>query len=405
MPAKSNYILQSVIGREFGSERYCWSVLDDLFSIWPHLLAGAAIALVALQTAIIAEPAYLQWSMAALAIQLVGRFAVGYAYRHRSASSSEALNRWLMVFWLVAGGSGALWGASLGLLLLDASSEATVTILVVGCILVQSASARAYMTPMPALTQAGLLLSTLLMISVAKGHLLMLPLTAIFVAFQLAYVSRLIGLRLSQMKAETEKDGLLGELELANRELSSANERLARHALTDGLTALPNRRHFDRSLPSLLDRANRLGLPFSIILVDVDHFKRFNDTHGHLAGDACLRAVATAMATRVDDSHVLARYGGEEFAVLLPDTDACKAQDVAERLRQAIAGLDLAAATGTATSISASFGVATKPARDAAKDETLLSEADEALYAAKGAGRNCVRHAGDLSRQQPRLEA
>lgn len=391
------YLLQSAVGREYGSDRYGWSMLDDLFDLWPHAMAAIAILLTALNTYLLGDPQYIVWCVAALAVQLVARAIAKLAYRGRG--STDTIDRWLRVFWFAAAGSGLLWGLSLSLLLIDATPDARVTILTVGCVMVQSASARAYMAPFPALSQSGLMLAMLLGVTVAQGDLLIVPICVLFVLFQIAYIRRLIKLRLAQMQAESEKNALLNQLEKTNSELKHANERLARHALTDGLTGLPNRRHFDRSLSDLLARATRRNEAFSLVLIDVDQFKRFNDTHGHLAGDGCLAAVGKAMAETIRGTDVIARYGGEEFALLLPQTGAEEARALAENLRRAIAAVDLSHLPGSPAPVTASLGIASKAAAGTIGAEQLIAQADEALYAAKHEGRDCVRHADDLPRE------
>lgn len=394
MSVPSHYLLQSAVGREYGSDRHGWLMLDDLFDMWPHVMAALAILLTALNTYLLGDPHYIGWCVLALAVQLAARAIAKLAYRRRD--SADPLDRWLTVFWFAAAGSGLLWGLSLGLLLVDATTNARVTILTVGCVMVQSASARAYMAPLPALTQSGLMLAMLLGVTVAQGDLLIVPICVLFVLFQIAYIRRLIGLRLGQMQAENEKNVLLSQLEKTNSELKHANERLARHALTDGLTGLPNRRHFDRSLSEMLARAVRREQPFSLVLIDVDLFKRFNDTYGHLAGDGCLTAVGKAMAEAIRAADLIARYGGEEFALLLPDTGKDAACALAGNLRSAIAAVDLSHLPGHPASVTASLGIATRQANEATSPEQLIARADEALYAAKHEGRDCVRHADDL---------
>jgi diguanylate cyclase (GGDEF)-like protein len=162
--------------------------------------------------------------------------------------------------------------------------------------------------------------------------------------------------------------------------------------ITDGLTQVANRRRYDEYLATEFKRACRHQYPLSVILLDIDHFKNLNDSHGHLIGDDCLISVAKACRELIHRSgDLLARYGGEEFVVLLPDTPEAGALAVAERLRQAVADAPMPTGEdGEPLSLTISVGVATAiPDRNQVATE-LVKQADEALYAAKGAGRNRV---------------
>ena len=156
----------------------------------------------------------------------------------------------------------------------------------------------------------------------------------------------------------------------------------------DGLTGCYNRREFDLQLRRQLATAKRHGNPFSLIFFDLDHFKKVNDLHGHLAGDAVLRTVAREVGQRIRTGDLLCRYGGEEFAILLPETEGQRAADLAERLRSALAGFEVDAGKGLKLRVTASFGVAT--ASGSTDAETLLAQADAMLYRAKEEGRNRV---------------
>jgi diguanylate cyclase (GGDEF)-like protein len=171
-------------------------------------------------------------------------------------------------------------------------------------------------------------------------------------------------------------------LEDANLHLGRAIETLHRISTLDGLTEVANRRHFDDTLALEWRRAVRSGQPMSLLMLDIDFFKAFNDQHGHQAGDDVLRRVAHALRDSVHRAaDLVARYGGEEFVVLLPDTTGEQAREIAEMLRARIEE------PGTVT---ASLGVATQvPSRDGNPDE-LVKRADEALYEAKRLGRNRV---------------
>jgi diguanylate cyclase (GGDEF)-like protein len=175
-----------------------------------------------------------------------------------------------------------------------------------------------------------------------------------------------------------------------NQRLLEANRRMAE---VDGLTGVCNHRHFRTLLMREGERARQLGQPLALVMVDVDHFKRVNDNHGHPMGDAVLRHVAGVLARRVRRSDVVARYGGEEFAMLLPGSDAVAAARMAEELRAAIAaGSGHANDPAPPVGVTASFGVAAIPA-DAATETALVEAADAALYRAKRGGRNRVERA------------
>ena len=166
-------------------------------------------------------------------------------------------------------------------------------------------------------------------------------------------------------------------------------------ATTDGLTGLPNRRMFESALDQEWRRARRGGKPLALLMVDVDHFKNYNDSYGHPAGDACLRIVAQTLricARRPSD--VVARYGGEEFVILLPDTDLRGGIQLGERLCAALREMDIRHETSpVSTVVTASVGVAAAtPSADAEADD-LVKAADEALYQAKAGGRNRVGRA------------
>jgi diguanylate cyclase (GGDEF)-like protein len=158
--------------------------------------------------------------------------------------------------------------------------------------------------------------------------------------------------------------------------------RLDNAAQTDGLTGLWNHAAFWRRLQAEDARARRNTSSYTVLMLDVDHFKKLNDTYGHQTGDAVLRRMAEILGNRVRGSDVLARYGGEEFAVLLPDTAQAQGADVAEKLRRLLA----------VAGISVSIGVADN-ADDTARPDEVVGAADAALYEAKLAGRARVRSA------------
>lgn len=184
-----------------------------------------------------------------------------------------------------------------------------------------------------------------------------------------------------------------------NDELQEANRRLAEVALTDALTDLPNRRHAMQHLQRLWSKAIRNNLALSCLMIDVDHFKRINDTYGHDVGDFVLRELGYLLSRSVRACDVVCRMGGEEFLVICEETDLGEAERVAQRVREHVVEHPPRNETFTAP-VTVSIGVAT---RDEAmeKPEALLKSADLAVYAAKRAGRNRVCVDAPLISQAP----
>lgn len=170
-------------------------------------------------------------------------------------------------------------------------------------------------------------------------------------------------------------------------ELIFAREELREQATCDSLTRLWNRAAILEILHQELDRTRRTNLPLSILMADVDHFKRVNDTYGHLAGDAVLREIAHRMRQAIRPYDGIGRYGGEEFLLVLPDCDTPGATALAERLRMAVANEAIMLAEGVIP-VTLSLGIAT--CEGSMEASTLITRADEALYRAKDGGRNRV---------------
>lgn len=162
-----------------------------------------------------------------------------------------------------------------------------------------------------------------------------------------------------------------------------------RRAQSDALTGVLNRRSLLERLDSACLRARARGLPIALLFIDLDHFKQINDTHGHPAGDACLKAIIGPIQAELRQSDVIGRYGGEEFVVILSSADAAAAQPIAERIRERVAEISVPG-FGTPIHITCSIGVATSDMLGV-WGEHLIARADEAVYAAKRCGRNCVQ--------------
>lgn len=176
------------------------------------------------------------------------------------------------------------------------------------------------------------------------------------------------------------------ELERMHAEVQRQCALLAEVATSDGLTGLKNRRHFRESLEPSISFSGRNNLPLSVVMLDVDHFKDYNDTFGHPAGDHALSELGRLLGENARDHDVVARYGGEEFAILLPATDGAGARQFCERLRTLIESHPW-----PLRPITASLGIATSSV-GASTATQLIDEADRALYFSKHRGRNCVSH-------------
>jgi diguanylate cyclase (GGDEF)-like protein/PAS domain S-box-containing protein len=182
-------------------------------------------------------------------------------------------------------------------------------------------------------------------------------------------------------------------------EQKDLQDKLAALAISDGLTGLANRRHFDERLSEEWARAKRDGTQLSLLLIDVDHFKKFNDHYGHQTGDACLRALARILAAQVRrPADLAARYGGEEFVLLLPNTDSDGCVQVGERVREALHELGVSHALNPPSRlVTASLGGATHiPAQVMTDHTALLAAADRSLYAAKNGGRDRLVMSGQV---------
>jgi diguanylate cyclase (GGDEF)-like protein len=183
------------------------------------------------------------------------------------------------------------------------------------------------------------------------------------------------------------------ELSSALEQLADANSRLRESNRRDALTGVYNRRHFREVFEQLLHQANETRQPMGVLLIDLDHFKKVNDNHGHLAGDECLRQLARKLEEALSaEQAVIARFGGEEFVIVLPAAGPSKMLDIAERLRQRISQEPVRFG-GREITMTASIGAFAVPLGYAANPDAALHQADDALYAAKNAGRNRVHAA------------
>lgn len=209
-----------------------------------------------------------------------------------------------------------------------------------------------------------------------------------------AIVAVIYSLRLHQITGRQRKTARLvaertAELLERSKQLEAANAALEELAAVDPMTGLSNRRRFDAFLQQEWQRSNRSRLPLSLVMVDIDHFKQFNDLYGHPAGDECIRQVVSVIreaANRVTD--LGCRYGGEEFAIILADTPAEGAQAVGEFIRKQVDLLAIPHDLNPGKVVTVSAGIATKDGNGYPRVLDLIGACDKALYEAKNAGRN-----------------
>ena len=206
----------------------------------------------------------------------------------------------------------------------------------------------------------------------------------------IALISSVARRAVEKIRLIEENKSLLEKLKRKNEELEFVNLTLKELTIRDGLTGLYNHRHFQETLAVEILRSKRHAKTFSLVFLDVDFFKQYNDTHGHLHGDAVLVALSKLLIAGIRESDVAVRYGGEEFVLLLPETSKEKAFVVAGNIREKIAAHPFPGReTQPQGKVTVSMGIAAFP-EDGSDSSTLLHRADEALYQAKNGGRNRV---------------
>ncbi|NJK33495.1 MAG: diguanylate cyclase [Oscillatoriales cyanobacterium SM2_2_1] len=219
----------------------------------------------------------------------------------------------------------------------------------------------------------------------------------------MARIENQLSLRRLQKQLESQNELLRQEIQQrreVEQALQGANDEFQRLAHQDGLTEVANRRRFDQQLHQEWLRLTREQSPLSLLMCDIDFFKNYNDTYGHLEGDHCLQRVAGALREAVRrPADLVARYGGEEFAILMPNTDTSGAAVIAEQMRQQVAQLQiLHEDSAIAHHVTISIGVATLQPVPNSEPAILITSADYALYRAKELGRNRVYILGDAGR-------
>lgn len=369
-----------MLGVDVCDPRQKRELLDEFFDPRPFLMAVVAMALAIFQVWLSGPTGAASAAAGLLLAALVVRIGAAELYRRHGRDRDE--RRWLWLFAATCVTLAVLWGSTGAVLYLAADPSMRLAVLAIGCVLVQAVTLRTYMAPGPTLAQVIILIAFHLPVLLADGLTVLAPICLLYAGFQAYCIVQLGSVRLRQMNAERDAFRLLDELQRTNVELTRANLRLAQSALSDPLTGVGNRRRFEEALAALVAAADRDRSELSLLMIDVDGFKRFNDVHGHVVGDGALRRLADVLQDKAGSSgHVVARFGGEEFAVLMARTGNTAAIGLAEDIRKA------AAASGE-PAFTVSVGLATREPGEPPGD--LVARADRALYAAKRDGRNRV---------------
>lgn len=370
-----------MLGADALDARQKREVLDELFDYRPYLLAAAAMGLLILQVFLSGARREALICAVLVVLGIVLRFLVHRAYAVQGAH--EEVGKSTVAFAITCLGVALLWGVTGAILYRAADDSMRLAVLALGCVLVQAVTFRTYMAPGPTMAQVAILIGFHAVAIAYDGLYVLIPVCILYTIFQGICIVALGKVRIRQMAAERETLRLLDELQCINTELTRANLRLADTALSDPLTGVGNRRRFEEALATMSRAAARQERPMSLLLIDVDHFKRFNDEYGHVAGDDALRHLADRLkAIAGEPDQVVTRFGGEEFALLAGSTDEAAARALADRILTAVGD----PAVGPPMTVS--IGVATSRGVGGAID--IVNAADRALYAAKRAGRNRV---------------
>jgi diguanylate cyclase (GGDEF)-like protein len=349
-------------------------VVDGLFDFSGPALAGVAVMFVSLYGWLLTGgAAFAAWGLSA-ALVLGFRAWLSARYRYDRADRTEA--EWARTFFAAAAVSGLQLGAGAISIGTGSAPETSAVILAVTAGVLAAGGARIYAHPGAAITQAAIASVMVAVAHAQQGRWVEPVIVVLFLAFQVHLVRSLCQIKSRQMVDERERNALLGEM--------------ARMAETDALTGLANRRRFDAALRNAWTECGAASLPVSVLLFDVDHFKRFNDTHGHQAGDEVLAAIAASANAGLPADAVLARYGGEEFAVVLPVTGIEDASEIGWRLVRAIRATDISFVADGVQRVTVSLGVATVVPTHPQKPSTVTALADHAMYQAKRSGRDRV---------------
>jgi len=329
------------------------------------------------------------WVVAGMTI-IAGRALGAAAYRSGRFSHIPP-RRWAASLVALAGASGAAWGVALGTIVATGSDNEVMFAVCVSLSGLTLSIAHVAYWPMYAAFELPVMIAASLgfLASDRPGHWPLGGAAAVMTVVLLSTSRRLAGQVLQAHKLAAANQALVESLGERGKALEQACDALERVSRTDPLTGLANRRQRDSRLADEWERALRNGGPLAVVAIDVDHFKRFNDTHGHAEGDRCLKAVAEMLLAGVRGSiDLAARHGGEEFMLILPGIDQAGAASIAERVRVMVATCSDDAGFALPEKVTVSLGVAALDPAPGRSLHELTIAADAALYRAKMGGRN-----------------
>ena len=381
------------------SPEVAWKLVDTLFGQTAAVIMGASLFMVLGVVGFLGtgSPWYLA-GVAYTAVVCIWRFWQTWAYARARASATPTVWAWRSIRsgWATAAG----WGAWSIVVLYEPEPAIVMMVLGMQASLFTGGAVRNRTVRAVAFGQILLGAIPLFFACVASGNNYLhvyAGIVALQIVAALTLTNALHDQSLQLLLKEGEKSDLVLRLAAANQDLEVINDHLETLVITDALTLVANRRAFDLTSAREWHRAAREQIPLSLLLLDIDNFKAFNDFYGHQAGDVCLREVAAAIKSGVHrPGDMLARYGGEEFAVILPGTYLDGAELIAHQICAAVADRALVHETGAFGHVTVSIGAACLVPTQEATVERLISLADAALYAAKRSGRNCV-HAAEMS--------
>lgn len=334
------------------------------------------------------------WWLVMIAV-LSAQYLLYLRFKHQPVKNID-YQRWLQVILFVVGLVGVVWSVGLAILLSMVPEHYHIFLIILLISLASAGITFAVRIWVYIVFQVGVLLPVIIWLLFQENvfQTILAIFLIIFMVAMWLFAMQLSRTLSNSFQLQLENLSLANSLKQSNARLHVLNEELTQLSATDSMTQVANRRYFDNRFVSEFSRASRDKSWLSLIMVDVDYFKAYNDKEGHVAGDECLKKLAICIRNALKrPTDLVARYGGEEFVVLLPSTETEGARLLAEEIRKSVIELKIKHPTSSVLEyVTVSLGVTGAcPGKDVAR-ETMLKKADKALYKAKAAGRNNVQY-------------